>query len=675
MRLPQTVYDNHYDHGIHTMSVIDEIKANIDIVDLINSMGVGLRRSGRSFVGFCPFHPNSRTPAFHVYPDTQSFYCFGCHASGTAFDFVMRKQGLDFKGALELLAERAGIRLEPKNDAQRQEDARRARLLEINGVAARYFNYVLLNLSRGAPGREYVARRGINQEAIDAFQIGYSLDDWGHLFTYLHDKKGYSVEDIIAAGLAIPGERGPYDRFRNRIIFPIRNVRGEVIGFGGRALGDAQPKYLNTPETPLFKKSEVLYGLDLARDAIRTANRAIVVEGYVDVITAHQHGFRNVVAPLGTALSKAHINQLKRLTDAVYLALDADAAGQKATLRGLETIRTATEEEGEGRMVTTAQGIVRLENDVTIRIIRLPAGRDPDEVIAADPALWQQLVEQAAPVMDFYLEAYTAGLDMHDPAQQRLALERIIPLLSELDGAAQRVYVARAEQITGVRSELIVDLLRARVQPARRNERARRNSPPPPPPPPAPAPVAASPLDERRRKTEAYLLALALRYPSVNVAIEKLLEEYNARRREAGELFGAGLEDLLEEPLHQAIWRAYLATPLELRPTDAESLQAWVETLGEPLTSEAKALIATLNSRPDDVRYRHEAEQCARILRKAQVLARIHRYNERLRELDNEEEIQRILHHIRELSAYAEQITQPRRSSTFPDLRDLLGQG
>jgi DNA primase len=654
------------------MSVIDDIKANVDIVDLINSMGVGLRRSGRSFVGFCPFHPNTRTPAFHVYPDTQSFYCFGCHASGTVFDFVMRKQGLDFKGALELLAERAGIRLEPKNDIQRQEDARRARLLEINGVATRYFNYVLLNLSRGAPGREYIAKRGINRDAIDAFQIGYSLDDWHHLFTYLHEKKGYSVEDIIAAGLAIPGERGPYDRFRNRIIFPIRNIRGEVIGFGGRALGDAQPKYLNTPETPLFKKSEVLYGLDLARDAIRSTNQVIIVEGYVDVITAHQYGFRNVVAPLGTALSKAHINQLKRLTDQVYLALDADAAGQKATLRGLETIRTTTEEEGEGRLVTTAQGIVRLENDVTIRIIRLPAGRDPDEVIAADPQLWKELVDNATPVMDFYLEAYTAGLDLHDPAQQRLALERIIPLLSELDGAAQRVYVARVEQLTGVRSELIVDLLRARIQPPRRNDRHRgiRSSSPPP----APPPTAPPPIDEHQRDTEAYLLALALRYPSVDMAIERLLESYAERCPAIGDIFGAGIEDLLEEPIHQAIWQAYLATPLELRPTDPDSLQAWITTLGEPLSSEASKLLAILARRPDDVRYRHEAEQCARMLRKAQVMARIHRYRERLNDLTDEEELQRVIQHIGDLSMYAEQITRPRQSSTFPDLRNLLGQ-
>ncbi len=654
------------------MNVIDEIKASIDIVDLINSMGVGLRRSGRSFVGFCPFHPNTRTPAFHVYPDTQSFYCFGCHAAGTAFDFVMRKQGLDFKGALGLLAERAGIRLEPKNDAQRQEDARRARLLEINGAAARYFNYVLLNLSRGAPGRDYIAGRGINQAAIDAFQLGYSLDDWSHLFTYLHEKKGYSVDEIITAGLAIPGERGPYDRFRNRIIFPIRNARGEVIGFGGRALGDAQPKYLNTPETPLFKKSDILYGLDLAREPIRAADRAIVVEGYVDVITAHQHGFRNVVAPLGTALSKAHINQLKRLTSNVYLALDADAAGQRATLRGLETIRAASEEDGEGRIVATAQGIVRFESDVTIRIIRLPAGRDPDEVIAADPALWQQLVEQAAPVMEFYLAAYTAGLDMRDPAQQRQALERIIPLLSELDGATQRVYVARVEQITGLRSELIVDLLRARAPNARRSDRA-RSARPAAPPVPAAASAAPTALDERRRNAEAYLLALALRYPSVNVAVEKLLEAYHARCRAAGDLFGAGIEDLLEEPLHQAIWQAYLATPLEQRPTDMESLRAWIATIGEPLTSEAQPIIALLERRPDDIRFRHEAEQCARILRRAQVLARIQRFRDHLRDLDDEEEMQRIVNHLRDLSIYAEYLAQPRRSSTFPDLRDLLG--
>ncbi|NCC37107.1 MAG: DNA primase, partial [Chloroflexia bacterium] len=368
------------------------------LVELINSNGVSLRKAGRNYVGFCPFHPNSRTPAFTVFPDTQSFYCFGCQASGTAFDFLMRKQGLDFPTALEQLAARAGVKLKPRTEQARVEDARRTKLLEINAAAAKYFNYVLRELKRGEPARDYVAHRAINDAMIEAFQLGYSLDDWGHLFTYLTEKKGYAPEDVEAAGLAIHHEnRGYYDRFRGRLIFPIRNAKGEVVGFGGRALGDGTPKYLNTPETLIYKKGELLYGLDLAREAIRVADCTVVVEGYIDVITAHQHGFRNVVAPLGTALTRGHVGLLKRLSHQVYLALDADAAGQRATLKGLNTLRESADEEG-GHLVTTAQGAVRLESDVALRIIRMPEGRDPDEVIRSDPDLWQNLVTSAVPV-------------------------------------------------------------------------------------------------------------------------------------------------------------------------------------------------------------------------------------------------------------------------------------
>ncbi|MEI7769894.1 MAG: DNA primase, partial [Chloroflexales bacterium] len=436
------------------MSQIDDVRSKTDIVEVIGASGVSLRKTGRSFVGFCPFHPNSRTPAFTVYPESQSFYCFGCHASGTVFDYVMRKQGLDFKDALEQLAARAGVRLEPKGDQERQEDARRTRLLEINAAAAKYFNYVLLSLARGEPGRAYVAKRGLTAETVESFQIGYSLDEWGHLFAYLTGKKGYAPEDVVLAGLAIDHEtRGPYDRFRGRLIFPIRDARGQVVGFGGRALGDAQPKYLNTPETPLFKKGELLYGLDLARDAIRSEDRTVVVEGYVDVISAHQHGFRNVVAPLGTAITRGHVALLKRLSHNVYMALDADAAGQKATLKGLNALREGADSGGDGHLVATAQGAVRLESDVSLRIIKMPEGRDPDEVIRADPDLWRQLVVAAVPVMEFYIGAYTAGLDLGDPQGQRVALDKLLPLLAELDGAQQRVYIARIEQVIGIKAE------------------------------------------------------------------------------------------------------------------------------------------------------------------------------------------------------------------------------
>ncbi|HMQ35606.1 MAG TPA: DNA primase, partial [Chloroflexaceae bacterium] len=447
------------------MSQIDEIRAKIDIVELIGALGVNLRKTGRSYVGFCPFHPNSRTPAFTVYPDTQSFYCFGCHASGTAFDFLMRKQGLDFKDALEQLAARAGVALKPRGDDERQEDARRAKLLEINALAARVFNHLLVGSPRGEPARSYLAGRELSEASVEVFQLGYAPDEWGFLCAYLTEKKGYAPEEVEAAGLAIRHESGRhYDRFRGRLIFPIRNAKGQVVGFGGRALGDGQPKYLNTPETLLYKKGELLYGLDLAREAIRVEDRTVVVEGYVDVITAHQHGFRNVVAPLGTALTRSHVALLKRLSHNVYLALDADAAGQRATLKGLSALRESADE--GGHLVATAQGAVRLESDVALRIIRMPEGRDPDEVIKGDPELWRRLVAEAAPVMEFYLGAYTAGLDLSQPEQQRAALDRLLPLLAELDGAQQRVYISRVEQVVGIRAELILDLLRG--GPARR---------------------------------------------------------------------------------------------------------------------------------------------------------------------------------------------------------------
>lgn len=700
---------------------IDEIRSRIDIVELVGASGVNLRKAGRSFVGFCPFHPNSRTPAFTVYPDSQSFYCFGCHASGTAFDYVMRKQGLDFKQALEQLAARAGVRLEPKSDQERQEDARKVKLLEINAAAAKYFSYVLASLARAEAGREYVAKRGLTPESVEAFQLGFSLDDWGHLFAYLTEKKGYAPEDVEAAGMAIRSEtRGWYDRFRGRLIFPIRNAKGEVVGFGGRALGDAQPKYLNTPETLLFKKGELLYGLDLARDSIRGDDRTVVVEGYVDVITAHQHGFRNVVAPLGTALTKAHVTLLKRLSHNVYLALDADTAGQRATLKGLNALRESAEEYGGGRLVATAQGAVRLESDVNLRIIRMPEGRDPDEVIRGDPELWQRLVVEAAPVMEFYLAAYTTGLDLKNPEDQRQALEKLLPLLAELDGAQQRVYVARIEQVIGIRAELILDLLKGKGNvrasgrspqkgPKGQGDKGTRGSrdrgirgrgaattvhrpfdlpapladdeaphpadiaPPPevveePDDTPAPrfAPRPANPV-------ESYLLALALRHPHVDAAVEALLERDLLTHPAMREIFGGGLEDLLEDTLHQEIWRRYSAAALEQRPASPETLALWIDLLEEPLHSRAAQLIALLVRKgPEEFRYRQEAEQCGRSLREQQIKQFQQRLNQRAR-AGTPEEIDEIGQLYSRINAYLADVKQPRRSSTFNDLRNTLG--
>ena len=687
------------------MSQIDDVRSKTDIVEVVSTSGVNLRKAGRSFVGFCPFHPNSRTPAFTVYPDSQSFYCFGCHASGTAFDYVMRKLGLDFKDALEYLAARAGIRLEPKGDQQRQEDARRTRLLEINAAAAKYFNYVLLSLSRGEPGRKYVAKRELSPETVESFQIGYSLDEWTHLFAYLTARKGYTPEDVVAAGLVIDHEtRGPYDRFRGRLIFPIRDAKGQVVGFGGRALGDGQPKYLNTPETLLFKKGELLYGLDLAHDAIRNEDRTVVVEGYVDVITAHQHGFRNVVAPLGTAITRGHVALLKRLSHNVYMALDADAAGQKATLKGLSALREGAESGGDGHLVATAQGVVRLESDVSLRIITMPEGRDPDEVIKATPDLWRQLVADAVPVMEFYIGAYTAGLNLGNPQDQRAALDKLLPLLAELDGSQQRVYVARIEQVIGIKAELILDLLRGKRWEAgggRQGAGGRRQGgggrgqeaggrrqgagggaqQPPPDDVPHPADVARPPTPGPRppvsRGVEDYLLSQALRHSLViPAAVEALLEQSLEKFPTVREMLGGGLEDLLEDPANQQIWATFTALPIEGRPVGEPALAAWASWLEEPLRDRFLAILASDRRYPEDFRYRQVAEDYARNLRIQQAIRLHHMLLERIIasiESDPEPNLSAEQRQITALHQFISAAKTPHRTSAFLDLRDSLG--
>ncbi|MBC8159895.1 MAG: DNA primase, partial [Roseiflexaceae bacterium] len=361
--------------------ITDTIKERLDIVEFISGY-MSLRKSGRNFVGFCPFHPNTKTPAFFVYPESNSFHCFGCKASGTVFDFLMRREGLEFREALEQLAARAGVELAPRTEQEQQQEQQHTRLLEINQAAAVFFHHMLVKSARGAEARSYVETRGLDTATVETFQLGFAPEDWSALLAYFSDKRGFEPGEVEAAGLAIARDKGGYyDRFRNRLMFPIRNAKGEVIAFGGRAIGDAQPKYMNSPQTQLFDKSKVLYGIDLARDAIRSSDSVVIVEGYLDAIVAHQHGFKNVVAPLGTALTSEHVGVLKKLgTKTVYLALDADAAGVRATLKGLQILQDNMD--GRDVPIPTAGGLLRWgrELDAEIKIIALPDGRDPDDV-------------------------------------------------------------------------------------------------------------------------------------------------------------------------------------------------------------------------------------------------------------------------------------------------------
>ena len=429
---------------------IELIKQKLDIVEEIGAV-VPLRKSGKAFKGLCPFH-GERTASFYVFPESGTWKCFGCGEGGDLFTFVEKQQGLDFHDALVYLAERAGVALNARSSEEgpapeSAETVARKRLRALNEAAAIWFHSQLLQATEAQYARSYLDSRGVNNESIGNWRLGYAPDG-DHLARYLLGQ-GYSEQELTEAGLARvrDAERGAgmYDYFRNRLIFPIRDGAGRTIAFGGRELGSGQPKYLNTPQTPLFDKSATLFGLDLARDAIRRGNRVIIVEGYMDVIVPYQHGTRNVVACIGSAITEKHIRQIKKLTRRVTLALDPDAAGESATIRGITVAQQAFDRvaipvpgpaagDTRARKRAAPEGIVRFEEqvDAEITVARLPAGEDPDEFVRRDPAGWQRAIEQADPLIDFLFDAQTADLALNTPQGKMEACKRLLPIIAEV---------------------------------------------------------------------------------------------------------------------------------------------------------------------------------------------------------------------------------------------------
>ena len=422
------------------MSVVDEIKQKLDIVDLV-SQTVKLRKSGRSYAGLCPFHSNTRTPAFYVFPETQTWHCFGaCGMGGDIFTFVMKKDNVDFGDALKMLAERAGVQLHRESG----DTSNVKRLIEINQTAAAYFNYQLKHHAEAERVRAYVQKRKINAQSVENFQIGYALNSYNSLIEHLKTK-GFSVSDIESAGLAASNEDGRvWDRFRGRLMFPIRNRRGEYIAFGARALSDdQQPKYLNSPDSPIFSKSDTLYGLDFAKDEIRRENLAIIVEGYTDVVVAHQEGFKNVVASLGTALTEKQLSQLARLTKRYALALDADEAGAAATERGLNLARQALSY--KNAPVPVGPGLIAFKDrlDAELLILEMPQGRDPDQVILENPESWRALVQNATPLLDYYFNVQARDVDLNSAQGKSELAKRLLPIIAQVKDTVQRAHYAQ----------------------------------------------------------------------------------------------------------------------------------------------------------------------------------------------------------------------------------------
>ena len=395
--------------------LIEEVRSRNDIVDVI-SQYVRLSKKGSTYFGLCPFH-NEKTGSFSVSPNKQMYYCFGCHAGGNVFTFLMQYENYTFGEAMEALAERAGVDL-PKQEytaAQRQEADRRARLLEINKEAAKYF-FVLLRGERGKRALDYFKKRALSDETIHKFGLGYSDQYSDDLYRYLRSK-GYDDEILKDSGLVTIDEvRGGHDKFWNRAMFPIMDVHNKVIGFGGRVMGDGEPKYLNSPETKIFDKSRNLYGLNFARATKKP--QLLLCEGYMDVIALHQAGFDNAVASLGTALTSGHANLLKRYTKEVYLTYDSDGAGIKAALRAIPILK---------------------EVGITTKIINMKPYKDPDEFIKALGAeAYQERIDQAENSFLFEVRMEEQQHDMHDPEGKTAFYNAVAKMLCEFTEKLER---------------------------------------------------------------------------------------------------------------------------------------------------------------------------------------------------------------------------------------------
>jgi DNA primase len=499
------------------MSEIEEVKARLDIADVVGQH-VQLHKAGRTLKGLCPFHAE-KTPSFIVSPDRQTWHCFGaCGTGGDVISFVMKHDGLDFGDALRLLAERTGVKLKERRVSEEQDRAIR-RLYDANEAAADYFQRQL-STDAGKAGQAYVERRGIDEATARSFRLGYSPPGWGDCIEHLRGQR-FSDREIVGAGLAVQGESGLHDRFRNRLMFPVWDAKGRLIGFGARALDDSMPKYLNTAQTPLFDKGGTLYALNKAAEAIKREGRAVIVEGYMDVIAAHQHGFEDVVAQMGTALTERQVRLLQKLAPQIILALDADAAGTNAAVRGHDVVRESAREDGSAPVVSW-RGLLGYQEttSVDLRVVVLPEGKDPDDFVRADPEGWRALIEDARPVLEFRLEVAAAAHDLTDPRGRSQLVQEYLPLLSAVaDPVVRAHYLQRLSRLAQVSEEDLTSLV---VRPRGRQEATVRRSP---------TTSARGPLADGR---EAFLLALLLRYPGLRaqglLIPEGLLWEAEARQ-------------------------------------------------------------------------------------------------------------------------------------------------
>jgi DNA primase len=441
------------------VGVAAEVKSKLSVVDVVGET-VQLKKAGSTYKGLCPFH-GEKTPSFTVTPARDSWKCFGCGEGGDIFSFVMKRDGVGFPEALKVLAAKAGVELDERTT---REDARKARLRDVVESAIAFYHAVLTGSKTGQPALDYLRGRGFTDPTIASYQLGFAPGGWDALTRTLAAKRNVRADELVEAGLAQPrqsGRGGVYDRFRERVIFPIRDMNGAAVGLGGRILPaadganddgrDRGPKYLNSPATPLFDKSRTLYLIDRAKSAIRKGGQAVIVEGYTDALMAHQAGFDNVVASLGTALTPGQVALLTRYGKRIALAYDVDAAGEKAGTFGVNALEAIIPQ------LAAADTGVELDE---VRVVRLPDGQDPDEVLRDTPDRWREEVRTAQPIVDYLIDQHARAFDLKTPGGKARFVDAIVPTLRAIPNPVMRdAYLQTIHRVSGVEERTVIEVL------------------------------------------------------------------------------------------------------------------------------------------------------------------------------------------------------------------------
>jgi DNA primase len=430
-----------------------EVKSKLSVVDVVGE-SVTLKKAGTTYKGLCPFH-GEKTPSFVVTPGRESWHCFGCGKGGDIFSFVMERDGLSFPEALRTLAAKAGVEIDERT---KREDARRKRLRGVLDTAIAFYHAVLTSSKTGKPALDYLRGRGFTDATIETYQLGWAPSGWDVMARQLQAKRDIRPEELVDVGLASPSQRGRgvIDKFRARVIFPIRDQNGNAVGLGGRLLEGEGPKYLNSPATPLFDKSRTLYLIDRAKGPIRRAgNQAVIVEGYTDALMAHQAGFENVVASLGTALTPNQIGLLTRYADRIALAYDVDPAGEKAGTLGVTALASLI-----GQLQGDDSG-VKLED---VRVVRLPDGKDPDELLREAPAEWETSVAKAKPLVEYLIGHHAARHDIKTPTGRMGFVDAVMPSIRDIADPLRRdEALQEVRRVSGVEERVLRQVLDRRI--------------------------------------------------------------------------------------------------------------------------------------------------------------------------------------------------------------------